>query len=122
MVEQPEDTDDLMTIGVTEQGAQALERLLARKWFSTDMAAFKAAVAYAIANDIPPTADGRFKTTWNRGSFEGKDDFIEIMTLFIGTNRPWDQVRRLGDAGLRQIAKKLDSADVPSDAFLENDP
>src|SRR6266496_1549378 len=88
MTEPPEDSDDLTTIGVTEQGAQALERLLARKWFSTDMAAFKAAVAYAIANGIPPTSDGRFKTTWNRGSLERNDDFIEVISLFIGTNRP----------------------------------
>ena len=83
------------------------------------MAAFKAAVAYAIANNIPATTDGRFRTTWNKGSLERNDDFIEIISLFVGTNRPWDQVRRLGDAGLRQLDKKLDTADVPSDAFLE---
>jgi len=112
--------EDLQTIGVTEQGAEALDALLRRGWFSTEMAAFKAAVAYAVANDIPPTSEGRFKTTWNTGSLDKNGEFIDTLVLLLGPQRPWDQVRRLGDAGLRHLAARLDSADVPTELFLGN--
>ena len=114
--------EDLQTIGVTEQGDAALDSLLRKGWFSTEMAAFKAAVAYAIANDIPPTTEGRFKTTWNTGSLDKNGEFVELITMLVGPHRPWDQVRRLGDAGLRHLAAKVDRADVPTELFLAHQP
>lgn len=118
MTERITEKDDLVTIGVTEQGDQIISKLLARGWFETDLAAFKAAVAYAIANDIPPTVDGRFQTKWNVGSLDRSGEFIEVVSLYTEGTRPWDLVRRLGDAALKALGPDIERVDVPSDIFL----
>lgn len=109
--------EDLVTIGVTEEGNQILEKILERKWFATDMAAFRAVVAFGLANQIEPTSNGRFQTKWNVGSLDRNGEFLDVVTMFYDGQRPWDFVRRVGDAALKALKPDLERADVPSEIF-----
>lgn len=119
MNDAPEEVrEDLGTIGLTPDGRQALETLMTRKWFGTEAAAFRAAVAYAIANDIKPTETGPFDTKWNIGTLDSRGEFIGVIELVVGTSRPWDRCRRLGDAGLRAMAERAEVVELPTELLL----
>lgn len=113
------DRDDLGTIGVTDSAEAVIHRILERGWFGHEMNVFKTAVAYGIANNIPPTSSGKFATKWNIGSLDRTGDFIEVVTLFYEQSRPWDYIRRVGDAALKVIEPRIERAEVPSDLFLD---
>lgn len=117
MTEEVRDQEDLVTIGVTDEGNQVLERMIERGWFETDMAAFKAAVAFGLANCISPTESGRFQTKWNRGSLDQSGEFLEVVGLLYEGPRPWDHVRRVGDAALKVLAPRIERATVASELF-----
>lgn len=110
--------EDLGTIGVTEAAEEIIYRILERGWFGHEMTVFKAAVAYGIANDIPPTATGRFATKWNIGTLDRSGEFIEVVTMFYAEARPWDYIRRVGDAALKAIEPRINGAEVPSEIFI----
>ena len=105
------------TIGLSVAGGEALQAILDKKWFATSAAAFKAAVAYAIANDLVPTASGSYKTSWNVGTLD-KGDFSAVIGMMLGVDDPWPSVEGLADAGLRAMASRASEADVPTEALL----
>lgn len=112
------DREDLGTIGVTDAAEEIIHRILQRGWFGQEMNVFKAAVAYGIANDIPPTSSGRFATKWNIGTLDRTGEFIDVVSMFHGDSRPWDYIRRVGDAALKAIEPRIERAEVPSELFL----
>lgn len=117
-----ENREDLGTIGVTDEAEAIIRRILERGWFGHEMNVFKAAVAFGIAKGIPPTVSGKFATKWNIGSLDRTGEFIDVVTLFHSEPRPWDYVRRVGDAALKAIEPRIDSAEVPSELFLDHIP
>lgn len=110
-----------VTIGLTSPGRDALDRLMEKRWFTTKDAAFKSAVAYAIANDIPETAAGSFTTVWNVGTLDRNGDFRSTVALLLDDDQPWTHIQNLGDAGLRILAEKAELADVPTEVLLDDD-
>ena len=106
------------TIGLTSAGEQALAVIMDKKWFATKDSAFKAAVAYAIANNLAPTASGSFNTIWNVGTLDKSGDFSAIVGLVLDQRNPWDAIKRLGDAGIRALAERAPVAEVPTEALL----
>ena len=117
MSQSHEEQGDLTTIGVTEEGSRVIEELKKREWFATGEAAFRSAVTFALANNLEPSSTGSFSTTWNIGTLDRDGAFIRTLQPLLNPNRPWDQIRRLGDAGLRVFGSRLDTANVPSDLF-----
>ena len=115
---------DLIQIGVTPQAEEVILRLIDRKWFNSEMAAFKAAVAYGLANCIEPTTGGGLQTKWHVGGIDKTGEFLEVVRMFheFGENdRPWDYIRRVGDASLKAIGPRIEYADVPSDLFVDDE-
>jgi len=108
------------TIGLTSKGKQALDVLWDKNWFSTRDSAFKVAVAFAIANDIPKTEGGSFETVWNVGTLDRNGDFRDTISLLLNDDQPWDEIQRLGDAGLRKLAELAPAADVPTEILLDS--
>ena len=84
--------------------------------------AFKAAVAYGLANCIEPTTGGGLQTKWHVGGIDKTGEFLEVVRMFheFGENdRPWDYIRRVGDASLKAIGPRIEYADVPSELFVD---
>lgn len=108
------------TIGLTSTGKKALDVLWDKGWFTTRDSAFKAAVAFAVANGISPTASGSFETVWNVGTLDRNGDFRETISLLLERQDPWDDIQRLGDAGLRKLAEIAPAADVPTEILLSS--
>lgn len=102
-----------VTIGLTPAGRQALQVCMGRGWFVSGESALKFAAAYALANEITPTAGGSFETIWNVGTFSRAPEFRETVEIVTGSEDVWDAIQRLGDAGLRRLADL--NADLPSD-------
>lgn len=121
MTEQDVTTPSRTTIGLTSAGKAALDRVLDANWFSSGDSAFRTAVAFAIAHEIPRTAEGPFETVWNVGTLD-RENFRGLVALILGDEQPWEQIQRLGDAGLRVLAKMADDVDVPSEALLSGSP
>jgi hypothetical protein len=107
------------TIGLTESGKDALAQVMAAKWFSEDRFAFKFAVAHALANSLPPTDDsgGPFGTIWNRGTLDPDDRLVELVSIYSDESDIWDFIRRLGDAGLKDLAAKRSHIGMPSEVL-----
>lgn len=118
MRQQSEESADLTTIGVTEEGGRVIDELKKREWFATGEAAFRSAVVFALANNLEPSSSGSFSTTWNIGTLDRDGAFMRTLEPLLKPSRPWDQIRRLGDAGLRVFGSRLDTANMPSDLFV----
>lgn len=110
-----EESRSRRTIGLTQPARDALEEIQRQGWFATEAGAFKTAVAYAIARDVPETAGGQFTTKWNVGSLDPDGDFAETCRILLDTDDPWDRIQRLGDAGLREMANRMRISEVLSD-------
>lgn len=105
-------SDDRTTIGVSAQGEAALDLLMARGWFEKEVVAFRVAITYALAKDLPPTAQDTYATTkWNRGTLEQGDMLADLITQFHPNSRPFDLAQSLGDAGLKAMAERVRNGD-----------
>lgn len=105
------------TIGLSWEGKTALASILDKKWFNTGEAAFRTAVAFAIARDVPPTQGSSFTTTWNVGTID-RHDFKALIDVVLERQVDWDEVQRLGDAGLREIARLAAYGDYPLQVLM----
>ena len=108
---------DLIQIGVTPAADAVIQQLIERVWYSSEMGAFKAAVAYGLANGLAPTEGGGFQTKWHVGGLDRSGELIEVVSMFYDGERPWDYIRRIGDAALKHLQPRIEMADVPSDLF-----
>lgn len=113
-------TTSRVTVGLTPAGVTALAVIMDKKWFATEAGAFKAAVAYALANDVPPTQAGSYNTIWNVGSLDRGGDFSATVSLLLGATDAWALIPALGDAGLRALAERAPVADVPTEALIRD--
>lgn len=96
-------------IGVTAQGAEALARLVAEEWFSNNIDAFRFGFAFALANEIPGSTEpsGAFtEMTWNVGTVDPDGRLINLVDMQHPSEDPWDAIRRLGDAGVREMIER----------------
>jgi len=106
------------TVGLTSEGRDALDRIMTAGWFTHNYDAFKFAVAFSLAAGIAPTDDtASFSTIWNRGTLDPDERLAKLVNLLSPAPDIWDQIRRLGDAGLREIVKRNIHIGFPSEAL-----
>ncbi len=104
------------TIGLTAEGRGAMEQVMSAGWFSTNGDAFKFGVAFALALSLQPTPDpAAFSTIWNKGTLDPEDHLATLVGLLSPCDDPYDRIRRLGDAGLREIVKRNLHFGLPSE-------
>lgn len=103
-----EESLDKATLGVTESGAEVLEKIMTRPdLFATEAAAFKSAVALALSLGLEPTGDPiRIRTKWSLGGI--MNDLAEMVSWYADTETPVDMANRLADAGLAHLADLVD--------------
>ena len=105
-------SEDRTTVGVSSEGERCLALLMSRGWFDKELSAFRVAIAYALAHQLPPTEQATYTTKWNKGSLEQQGDMLaDLITQFYDTERPYDLAQSLGDAGLRALAERVQSGD-----------
>jgi len=109
------------TVGLSTQGREALELIEAKKWFSNGAATFRAAATYAIAKGISPSSDGAFNTVWSVATIDKEGDFKPIIELLVGESVTWDFIQKLGDAGLREMAKDASAVILSRELLIRNE-
>lgn len=102
--------NDKITIGLTNEGRQAIEKLMARNWFAEEMEAAKFGLALSVSEGLTPSVITRGDTKWNVGSFDN-DGFFKalISAVYLGTDTPYKVMEYLINAGLERVAKELDA-------------
>ena len=116
----PEARSMRTNIGVTAAGAEALARLVAEEWFTTNIDAFRFGFAYALANEISASTEppGAFtEMTWNVGSVDPDGRIMSLVDMQHPSDDPWDAIRRLGDAGVRAIVERGVHLGSPTDVL-----
>lgn len=101
---------DKVTIGLTVEGKQAIEKLMKRDWFSEEMDAAKFALALSISEGESIGTISRGDTKWNVGSFDN-DGFMKslISAVYPSTDTPYKVMEFLINAGLENMGKRLEA-------------
>jgi hypothetical protein len=99
------DKDDLIFFSVTEEDKVVL-RQLSESLFNTEAAAFKACVALALAEGIPPLDVVKGSTTWNVATMS---DLLDFVRWHQSTETPVRLCNSLGHAGIAHVRKQLAS-------------
>jgi hypothetical protein len=115
MANQPEQ-EDLRQIGLTPEGKEHLEAVMASGWFEDRQDAYRTAIALALAEEViaSPEQVKRAITAYN---FLGGIDRDGHMRMLITTFRPegarWPArtAERLAHAGLTILAERLAGED-----------
>lgn len=102
--------DDQTTISLSDEGDRIVRELVERGWFSTQVAAFQAAVGVAIAHELTiDRSDLKNQTTkWNVGTLDPR---LRDMIMEFGRDAaesPYETATILAEAGLRRLASVLD--------------
>ncbi|WFE62421.1 hypothetical protein [Micromonospora sp. WMMD714] len=120
------DQEDKQQIGLTAKGDEAIQALVADRWFANQTDAYRFAISYAVAAGLDP-ADapaGGYNTKFNAlGTLESGSSIRDLMDILgIGeTHRPFATAEKLADLGVREIARRLEGneslADIMTSAF-----
>lgn len=103
---------DRVTLGLTSEGAANLERVMESKWFGTEIAAYRAAIAVALASGTAKSSDEmkEMTTKFNQGSLDPDGSVRDLILLFADGDdreRPMAFAERLAEAGLADMAARL---------------
>jgi hypothetical protein len=98
---------DRITVGVSTIGEDCLELLVSRRWFDSDVVAFRVALAYALAAGLEPSKGVSYTTKWNAGTLDPDKRVQDLVQTFTSSARPYETAQALGDAGLRRIAERV---------------
>ena len=105
--------EDRTTLALSADGFRILDELEADGWFSTQLAAYQAAIALALAKELPiPDRKelGKLETKFNVGSLDPR--IREMVQRFYkgDVSRPYEVAQLLAEAGLREMdqARKSD--------------
>ena len=76
--------DDKRTLGVTAEGAEALEELMSTGWFAEEMDAYRVAISLAFANDLLKDSSEMTGTStkWNIGTLDPDDVLLSMVLAF----------------------------------------
>lgn len=97
-------------MSLSEGGEEVVKRLVSSGWFATEVAAFQAAIAVALARDL--TIDrsemrGSTTTKFNVGTL---DPLVVVLVSQFSSNvvQPYETANTLAEAGLLYLGTLLD--------------
>ena len=103
--------DDKRTLGVTTEGADALEEIMQTGWFAEEMDAYRVAISLAFANDLTkePAEMTGVSTKWNIGTLD-PDNVLRSMVLALAgeqIDRPYAYAEARAAVGLVYLKRRL---------------
>lgn len=117
-------TDDRTTVSLSQEADLALGSLVEEGWFATEITAYQAAVALALARGLSherPRGGGSRTTKFNVGSLDSR--IRDLVSRFGPTGvPPIEASMGLAEAGLRAIRRTLDEEGSLTSAFGLADP
>ena len=103
--------DDKRTLGVTADGAEALEKIMSTGWFPEEMDAYRVAISLAFANDLMknPSEMTGVATKWNIGTLDPDDVLLSMAVAFSDehVDRPYAHAEARAAAGLVYLKRRL---------------
>ena len=99
-----------ITVGLTPAGSEALAKVIATKWFATEMDAYKVAIAVALRSEINVDQPLVGATTkFNIGSLDPDGRLVALIESVLGSQAgdPGALAERLADQGLVILATRL---------------
>lgn len=97
-------------MSLSEGAEEVVRRLVSSGWFATEVAAFQAAIAVALARDL--TIDrsemrGSTTTKFNRGTLDPL--VVDLVSQFSSSvEQPYETANMLAEAGLRYLGTLLE--------------
>lgn len=113
--------DDRRTLGVTAEGAEALDEIMNTGWFAEEMDAYRVAISLAFANGLvkDPSEMTGTSTKWNIGTLDPEDVLLSMVLALSDEppDRPYAHAEARAAAGLvylkrRLVDEKAEIADV----------
>ncbi len=103
--------EDKRTLGVTSEGAEALESVMDTGWFAEEMDAYRIAISLALANDLIKDSSEMtgVYTKWNVGTLD-PDGRLRSMVLAFSegaSDRPYAHAEARAAAGLGYLKLRL---------------
>ena len=103
--------DDRRTLGVTTEGAHALEEIMNTGWFAEEMDAYRVAISLAFANDLvkEPSEMAGTSTKWNVGTLDPDDMLLSMVSALSNETleRPYAHAEARAAAGLLYLKRRL---------------
>ena len=103
--------DDRRTLGVTAEGAEALEEVMSTGWFTEEMDAYRVAISLAFANDLLKDSSEMTGTStkWNIGTLDPDDVLLSMVLAFSDEHlaRPYAHAEARAAAGLVYLKRRL---------------
>jgi hypothetical protein len=113
------ESSDKTTITISPAGQEVLTALMDAKYFRTELGAFLAVAALAMAKNLEVSKDLAIRgaTKWNKGS-GSISEWSELATWYLPTSEPIKALEIYGHAGLSYVADRLKLGATFSDLFL----
>jgi hypothetical protein len=111
--------DDRVTISISADADRIVSELVEAEWFANEVAAFQAAVALALANDlkVDPATNTNVVTKWNVGSLNPRIAYLVRHFAPEYGERPMEAATLLAEVGLRALDSAHKSGQQLSEAL-----
>lgn len=120
----PRGVDDKQQIGLTAETDEKLKNIAEKYFGGREADVYRFAIAFAIAADLDAeSASGKFDTKFNAmGTLDIDQRIRNLLTvLHVGDQeRPYATAERLAEAGVIEMARRLDSGASFADLFEIN--
>jgi len=113
-------SQDKTTISVSVAGQAVLDQLTHdREFFKTELAAFLATAALAVALELPTDTElgPMGQTKWNKGSGD-VGEWARLVEWYLPTEEPVRALEAYAEAGLRHVGVQLSQGASMGDIYV----
>ncbi len=119
--------DDKVQIGLTKVGQEALDRIMGMGLFTNEGDAYKVAIAYSIAKQLPlaQAPEGGYATKFNAAGGLDRDGTVRDLVNILmpdQKDRPYATAEKLAEIGLVQLSERLVAQETLADILVELHP
>jgi hypothetical protein len=120
----PDAAEDKKQIGLTDGGNEALSQLMNAGLFDSEYDGYKVSIAYSLAKGVDPAAaaGSGYHTKFNAaGGLDLDNQIRDLISVLLPAyaDRPYATAERLAEAGIRQLAARIEAKESLADILEE---